>query len=103
MTQEQIQALIQAVQANPELKDRLAEATSASEATAIVTEAGFQCDLEELTKEIESNTIELSDEELEQVAGGNWGQLIKSIMNNGESCGNAVQKAMCNLQEYLPK
>ena len=103
MTQEELQSLIQAVQANPELKKRLTEATSIPEAAAIISEAGLQFDPQELTQEIENNTIELSDDELEQVAGGNWGQLIRSIKNNGESCGNAVQKAMCNLQEYLPK
>lgn len=101
MTQEQIQALIQAVSSSPELQQKLAAATNIDDAARIAAEAGFELSSDDINEAITGASIELTDAELEMVAGGGWGQLIKSIINGGDSCGNAVQKLTCNIKENI--
>jgi len=103
MNQQQIQALTDAVRSNPDLQSKLSAVTSFEEAAKLASEAGFPISPDELKQNIESGTVELTDSELEFVAGGGWGKLINSIRNGGESCGNAVQKLTCNIIEKLEK
>jgi predicted ribosomally synthesized peptide with nif11-like leader len=101
MTQEQIQALIQAVSSSPDLQQKLAAATNIEDAARIAAEAGFELSSDDINEAINGASVELTDAELETVAGGSWGQLIKSLINGGESCGNAVQKLTCNVIEKI--
>jgi len=103
MTPEQIQSMIEAVKSKPELQSKLQTITSFEEAAAIAEEAGFTLSPEELKQSVENGSVELTDMELESVAGGGWGKLIKSIANGGESCGNAVQKLTCNVIDVIEK
>ena len=103
MTEQQIQAMIEAVKSKPELQDKLKTITNFEEAAALAEEAGFSVSVEELKRSIESGGVELTDSELETVAGGGWGKLIKSIANGGESCGHAIQKLTCNIIEVKDK
>jgi predicted ribosomally synthesized peptide with nif11-like leader len=97
MSQEQIKALIEAIKSNPELQQHFANATSIEEAARMATDAGFTITAADIAQALASGNIELTDAELEYVAGGGMGQLIKSFKNGGESCGNAVQKLTCNI------
>ena len=101
MTPEQIQSMIEAVKSKPELQSRLQTISSFEEAAALAQEAGFTLTPEELKQSVENGSVELSDSELENVAGGGWGKLIKSIANGGESCGHAIQKLTCNIIESI--
>lgn len=101
MSQEQIKALIEALKSNPQLQQKLSTATSIEEATTLAAEAGYSISVDDITQAVSSSSLELSDAELEAVAGGGWGQLIKSLRNGGESCGHAVQKLTCNIIEKL--
>jgi len=103
MTPEQIQSMIEAVKSKPELQSRLQTISSFEEAAALAQEAGFTLTPEELKQSVENGSVELSDSELENVAGGGWGKLIKSIANGGESCGHAIQKLTCNIIESIKK
>jgi predicted ribosomally synthesized peptide with nif11-like leader len=103
MTQQQIQALIDAVKTSPELQSKLLAATSFEEAARLAREAGFNISAEELRQDLDKGAIDLTYSELESVAGGNWGQLVKSLANGGDSCGNAVQKLTCNIAEKIEK
>ena len=103
MTEQQIQAMIEAVKSKPELQDKLKTITNFEEAAALAEEAGFNVSVEELKRSIESGGVELTDSELETVAGGGWGKLIKSIADGGESCGHAIQKLTCNIIEVKDK
>ena len=101
MTQEQIQALIQAVRSSPELQQKLAAATNTDDAARVATEAGFELSSDDINEAITVTSIELTDADLEMVAGGGWGGLIKSLANGGDSCGNAVQKLACNIKDVI--
>jgi predicted ribosomally synthesized peptide with nif11-like leader len=103
MTEQQIQAMIEAVKSKPELQSKLQTITNFEEAAALAAEAGFSVSVEELKQSIESGGVELTDSELETVAGGGWGKLIKSIIDGGESCGHAIQKLTCNIIEAKDK
>jgi predicted ribosomally synthesized peptide with nif11-like leader len=103
MTQDQIQAFIDAVKANPELQQNLAASTSFEDAARIAREAGLGVSSEQLSQALEVGSVELSDAELEVVAGGGWGKLIKSLIDGGESCGHAVQKLTCKAIDAIEK
>ena len=72
MTQEQLTAFIANAKGNTSLQEKLkaasdANASDANAASAIAKEAGFSISADEFTK---AQSTELSDEELEGVAGG---------------------------------
>ena len=75
MTQEQLTAFIANAKGNTSLQEKLkaasdANASDANAASAIAKEAGFSISADEFTK---AQSTELSDEELEGVAGGTRG------------------------------
>ena len=67
MSEEQLKAFMEAVKADAGLQEKLKAAADANAVTAIAKEAGFIISADDLTK----SQSELSDEELEGVAGGN--------------------------------
>ena len=68
MTQEQLTAFIANAKGNTSLQEKLKAAADADAVTAIAKEAGFNVSADDLTKA----QSELSDEELEGVAGGGF-------------------------------
>ena len=70
MSEEQLKAFLEKVKADTSLQEKLKAASDANAASAIAKEAGFSISADEFTK---AQSTELSDEELEGVAGGTRG------------------------------
>ena len=73
MSEEQLKAFLEKVKADTELQEKLNGAADADALVEIAKEAGFSITAEDM----QSPTVELSDEELEGAAGGfvntrNW-------------------------------
>ena len=73
MSEEQLKAFLEKVKADTELQEKLNGAADADALVEIAKEAGFSIAAEDM----QSPTVELSDEELEGAAGGfvntrNW-------------------------------
>ena len=71
MSEEQLKAFLEKVQGDSSLQEKLKAAGDANAVAAIAKEAGFSISADDLTKA----QSELSEEELEGVAGGldrNW-------------------------------
>ena len=66
MSEEQLKAFLEKVKADTNLQEKLKAAASPEAAIDIAKEAGFAITAED----IQSITVELSDEELEATAGG---------------------------------
>jgi predicted ribosomally synthesized peptide with nif11-like leader len=66
MSEEQLKAFLEAIKADAELQEKIKAAADADAVVAIAKAAGFVISAEELKKA----QSELSDEELEGVAGG---------------------------------
>ena len=75
MSEEQLKAFIEKVKADTSLQEKLKAAADANAVTAIAKEAGFSISADDLTKLTKAQS-ELSDEELEGVAGGYCGQTL---------------------------
>jgi len=77
MSEEQLKAFLEAVKADTGLQEKLKGAVDLDTAVAIAKEAGFDVSKDDWLKYQASQTVELSDEELEVVAGGvhtdGWG------------------------------
>jgi len=69
MSEEQLKAFLEAVKADAGLQEKLNAATDADAAVAIAKEVGFMISADEL-QQAQAVGEELSDEELEAVAGG---------------------------------
>ena len=69
MSEEQLKAFLEKVKSDTELQEKLKAAASPEAAIEIAKEAGFLITAEDM----QSSTIELSDEELEGAAGGGSG------------------------------
>ena len=72
MSEEQLKAFLEKVKSDTELQEKLKAAADADAVTAIAKEAGFSISADDLKKA----QSQLSDEELENVAGANFGDLI---------------------------
>ena len=66
MSEEQLKAFLEKVKGDTTLQEKLKAASDADAVVAIAKEAGFSISADDLTKD----QYELSDEELEGVAGG---------------------------------
>ena len=66
MSEEQLKAFLEKVKADSSLQEKLKAAADADAVAAIAKEAGFSISVDDLTKA----QSELSDQELESVAGG---------------------------------
>ena len=69
MSEEQLNAFLEKVKGDTSLKEKLKAAASPEAAMDIAKEAGFLITAEDI-QSTQSATVELSDDELEQVAGG---------------------------------
>ena len=69
MSEEQLKAFLEKVKGDTSLQEKLKAAADADAVTAIAKEAGFNVSADDLTKA----QSELSDQELEGVAGGTTG------------------------------
>ena len=67
MSEEQLKAFLEKVQVDTSLQEKLKAAADANAVVEIAKEAGFTISADDLTKAVS----EISDEELEGVAGGN--------------------------------
>ena len=72
MPEEQLQAFLEAVKADPDLQEKLKASGDADAVVLIAKEMGFTVSAENFNK---AQTA-LSDEELEHLAGGNWSSCI---------------------------
>ena len=70
MSEEQLKAFLDALQGDTLLQERLKAAADADAVVAVAKEAGFAISKAEVLKAQAQQTTELSDEELEEVAGG---------------------------------
>ena len=68
MSEEQLKAFWEAIQADTALQQKLQGVTDPDAIVAIAKEAGFRISADELKKTMES--VELSEEQLEGVSGG---------------------------------
>ena len=76
MSEEQLKAFLEKVKADTSLQEKLKAASDANAASAIAKEAGFSISADEFTK---AQSTELSDEELEGVAGGRLDGYTKEL------------------------
>ena len=67
MSEEQLKAFLEKIKTDASLQEKLKAASDANAASTIAKEAGFSISADEFTK---AQSTELSDEELEGVAGG---------------------------------
>ena len=71
MSEEQLKAFQEKVKGDTSLQEKLKAAADANAVIGIAKEAGFMISADDLTKEIQRlQQLELSEEELEGVAGG---------------------------------
>ena len=70
MSEEQLKAFLEKAQGDTSLQEKLKAAADANAVLAIAKEAGFSISADDLTKA----QSELSDQELEGVAGGFYGK-----------------------------
>lgn len=73
MSEEQFSALLAKLKEDAGLQEKLKSAADLDEAVTMAKEAGFDVTAEDWLKHQETQTLELSDEELEKVAGGAGG------------------------------
>ena len=69
MSEEQLKAFLEKLQGDTSLQEKLKAASDADAALAIAKEAGFAMTAEDI-QSMQSATTELSDDDLEWVAGG---------------------------------
>ena len=69
MSEEQLKAVLEKVKANTTFKEKLNGAADADAVVEIAKEAGFSITSEDI-QSMQSATVELSDEELGNAAGG---------------------------------
>jgi predicted ribosomally synthesized peptide with nif11-like leader len=68
--EERIALIVSRLRESPELKEKLLSAQSVDEAIDLANEYGLELDLDSILKLRSSTVNELSDEELEGIAGG---------------------------------
>jgi predicted ribosomally synthesized peptide with nif11-like leader len=70
MSEQQLTALLALVESDPDLKAQFIAASSLGEAQIIASRAGFEVEVSDWCQHLESDRQDLSDLELEGVAGG---------------------------------
>jgi predicted ribosomally synthesized peptide with nif11-like leader len=90
MSEEQLKAFLEAVKADAGLQEKLKGAANPDTTAKLAKEAGFDVSKDDWLKYQDSQTVELSDEDLEGVAGG-WrsDQSINGKVTAG--CGRLCQ------------
>ncbi len=90
MSEEQLKAFIAKVQADASLQERLKAAANDDSIISIAIEAGFSIDSEDML--LYSN--ELSESELESMAGGDFWNCVKNLWAKGASgCTERAQES----------
>ena len=87
MSEEQLKAFLQKVKDDTSLQEKLKAAADVISVAAIAKEAGFMISADDLTKAEEKAQSELSEEELEGVAGGIIHFIWHSIKQHATMCG----------------
>ena len=82
MSEEQLKAFLEKVKGDTSLQEKLNEAADADAVVEIAKEAGFSITAEDM----QSSTAELSDEELEEAAGGTGTQWVRTRGWNRRQC-----------------
>ena len=77
MSEEQLKAFLEKVKADTSLQEQLKAAADSDAVLAIARDAGFSISADDLTTKAQS---ELSDEELEGVAGGGFWTMAKGFL-----------------------
>jgi predicted ribosomally synthesized peptide with nif11-like leader len=90
MSEEQLKAFLEAVKADAGLQEKLSAAADADAVVAIAKAAGFVISVKELEAAVSARAGELSDEDLESVAGGGF---------TGATCMNASCNVPCTETE----
>jgi predicted ribosomally synthesized peptide with nif11-like leader len=86
MPEEQLAALLAKLKDDAALKERLKGASDLDAAVAIAKDAGFDVSKADWLRHQAKQTVELSDEELEGVAGGKDTGLTTSCSGGGVRC-----------------
>ncbi len=73
---DKIKELVKLCEANSDLRDKLRKAPDLEAFVELAKEAGVEISAADWVRSQALKTIELSDEELEKVAGGNWVTVI---------------------------
>ena len=81
MSEEQLKAFLEAVKADAALSEKLKAATDADAAVAIAKKAGFVISAEAFNSDSDKR-LQLSDEDLEGVAGGGRTQNVENCIEN---------------------
>jgi len=89
MSQEQLAALLARLQEDADLREKVQGAEDLDAAEALVQQAGFDVSKADWLKYQDKQSSELSDEELEEVAGGKRGR-------GPARPGNTMQACWCN-------
>ena len=95
MPEEQLKAFLEAVKSDVGLQEKLKGAADLDAALELVKEAGFDVSKADLLRYQANQTLELSDEELEGVAGG------FTIMVTVGVVGTAAEVGLLGLTLYL--
>ena len=92
MSEEQLKTFLEKVKADTSLQEKLKAAGSNEAAIEIAKDAGFLITTEDI-QSMESETVELSDKELDGAAGGNpWRECeqLRHYIENGSSEGRSM-------------
>ncbi len=87
MSQEQLSAFLEAVKADAGLEEKLKAAGDLGAAVAIAVEAGFDVSMADWLKAQARQVLEMSDEELAGVAGGNAATAIAAGLAKSDRIG----------------
>ena len=88
MSEEQLAALLAKIKDDAGLQEKLKGAADLDAILAIAKDAGFEISKAAWLRYQASETLELSDEELEGVAGG-YGEFRTNLQNRAQ-CGNSA-------------
>ena len=89
MSEEQLSALLAKLREDAGLREKLQGAANLDAAVAMAQEAGFDLTKEDWLRHQAEQTLELSDKELEGVAGGGGGSTDKN------TCGYCLSEYTC--------
>jgi len=86
MSEEQLSALLAKLKSDRALQEKLKGATDIESAVALAKEAGFDVSKADCLRHQANQTLELTDKELEGVAGGPCMILLTSFVTPGDEC-----------------
>jgi predicted ribosomally synthesized peptide with nif11-like leader len=90
MSEEQLSALLAKLREDAGFREKLKGAGDVDAAVALAKEAGFDVSKSDLLRHQARETLDLSDDELENLAGGNIARFYKSMASKDKLKGNNV-------------